>query len=192
MRSLTFKGFITRYIKEVSNNNTISVSKLVQEASTTNPKIIEPMLLYVAIKNKSKLFFASTQNSQINKKHLEIFEKHLIDISEKDLPKVLTVLPAGYMNIYKKYLEAKNKNIANDPAKEHYKDEILKIAKRYNLTISAIAKETGLKRGNSYRFFSKDQDDYLSLALLKKAYKTLHKKYCLEEGDGAYQHRKNA
>ena len=191
VRHLTFKGFITEYVKKTSAQNTISIHKILKEATTTNPKLMEPALLYVAIANKANLFLSVANKLNVPQKYMAILETKPTNMSEQTLPQIMTNLPVAYKKVYDKYLDAKKKYSSDDPAKEFYKNEILKIAQKHNLTISAIAKTTGLKRGNAYRFFSKKQDDYLSLQLLQKAYKILCKKYGIEEGDDGYCYKRN-
>ncbi|NLZ54964.1 MAG: hypothetical protein GX892_17825 [Thermoanaerobacteraceae bacterium] len=181
MRNLTFKGYITQQVKAMSSNNTISVYKLVKEASTTNPKLMEPLLLYVATCGKTKMLFAAAKKTKIDDKYLDIVNKYLLDINEKTLHETVSKLPNEFKVVYKNFIDAKNRNRANDPSKELYKNEILKIAKANNLSISAIAKKTGLKRGNAYRFFSKNQQDYLSVESLKRTLTMLKKEYPPDE-----------
>jgi hypothetical protein len=173
MRELTFKGFITRKIKKLSSNNTISIYKLIKEASTTNPELMETLLLYAAISGKTNMLLNAAKKSNINNRYLDIINKYFHEMDEDALKETIPKLPHKFKVIYEDYVKAKNKNKADDPSKAFYKKEILKISKKNKLSISAIAKKTGLKRGNAYRFFSKNQQNYLSVKSLKRALEIL-------------------
>jgi len=182
MRNLTFKGYITQQVKNHSDGNTISIHKLAKEAATSNPELMAPLLLYAGISKKSKLLLSAAKKVNIEDKYLDIFKRYLSDISEDTLSTTVSQLPDEFTAIYKKYLDAKAKNKADNLSKDYYKKEILKIAKKHNLSICAVAKRTGLKRGNSYRFFSKNQYDCLSVNSLKRALELLEQEYPRKKG----------
>ena len=46
MRELTFEGFLRRYVRELSAQDTLDVSKLAQEAQQEKPRLREPLFLY--------------------------------------------------------------------------------------------------------------------------------------------------
>ena len=49
MRELTFVGFLSRYVRELSMSGTNSISKLASEAATDNYRLREPLLLYALL-----------------------------------------------------------------------------------------------------------------------------------------------
>lgn len=52
MRELTFRGFLTQYVKHLSVQETTSLYKLAKEASSTNPRLKEPLFLYALFSQK--------------------------------------------------------------------------------------------------------------------------------------------
>lgn len=183
MRNLTFKGFITQHVKELSVGNTISVFKLAKEASTTNPKLVEPLLLYAVTCGKAEILLAATKKTALNEKYQKTIDKYLAEVNENALQESVPNMPHGYKAIYNSFVDAKSKNRANDPSKEYYKKEIERISKENDLSLSLLAKKTGFKRGNTYKFFSNNQQDCLSINALKTMLAYLKKNYSSIKGD---------
>lgn len=46
MRQLTFCGFLARYVRQLSKSDTNSICKLAQEATSNNPRLKAPPLLF--------------------------------------------------------------------------------------------------------------------------------------------------
>ena len=59
MRELTFVGFLSRYVRELSMSGTNSISKLAREAATNNYRLREPLLLYALFSDNSALHLSS-------------------------------------------------------------------------------------------------------------------------------------
>ena len=52
MRALTFKGFLTQYVKELSQSNTLNMNLLVRETET-NYRLRAPLVLYAVASEKA-------------------------------------------------------------------------------------------------------------------------------------------
>ena len=184
MKGLTFKGFITQHVKTLSNENTISIFKLAKEASTTNPKLVEPLLLYAATVGKTKMLLSATKNTALNEHYQKIINKYLNGVETGTIQERISSMPHKYKTVYDEFLIAESKNKADNPLKESYKKQIERLVKENSLNFSFLAKETGLKRGNIYKFFSKNQQNCLSLNTLETMLTYLEKNYPATKGDG--------
>ena len=60
MRELTFVGFLSRYVRELSMSGTNSISKLAREAATNNYRLREPLLLYALSTDNSALLLVQS------------------------------------------------------------------------------------------------------------------------------------
>ena len=56
MRALTFKGFLTQYIKELSQTNTLNLRTLAREAEDGNYRLAAPLVLYALTTEKQASF----------------------------------------------------------------------------------------------------------------------------------------
>ena len=61
MRELTFSGFLTEYVRSLSKAGTTSVFALSKEASSDNPRLREPLLLYALASGKKDILFRATK-----------------------------------------------------------------------------------------------------------------------------------
>ena len=55
MRELTFKGFLSQYVKELSYTGTVDLNTLTSEALNGNYRLRAPLLLYAVMNEKSNL-----------------------------------------------------------------------------------------------------------------------------------------
>ena len=60
MRELTFRGFLTQYVKQLSAQETNSLYKLAAEASSNNPRLREPLFLYAVYSQKQDVLLQAT------------------------------------------------------------------------------------------------------------------------------------
>ena len=63
MKELTFVGFLSLYVRELSMSGTNSISKLASEAATDNYRLREPLLLYALFKPHPKYCCIRLSNS---------------------------------------------------------------------------------------------------------------------------------
>ena len=52
MGALTFKGFVTQYLKELSQTNTLNLKTLAREAEDGNYRLAAPLVLYALATEK--------------------------------------------------------------------------------------------------------------------------------------------
>ena len=55
MRKLTFKGFLSQYVKNLSYSNTLDIKRLAMEATTNNLRLRAPLVLYALASSKKGL-----------------------------------------------------------------------------------------------------------------------------------------
>lgn len=61
MRELTFRGFLTQYVRQLAVEETNSLYKLTAEASSNNPRLREPLFLYAVYTQKEKILLQATK-----------------------------------------------------------------------------------------------------------------------------------
>ena len=65
MRELTFRGFLTQYVRELSLAKTNSLYKLVREACTVNVRLKEPLFLYALFAEKAEVLLQAATNTHL-------------------------------------------------------------------------------------------------------------------------------
>ena len=61
MRELTFLGFLTEYVRSLSKAGTASVFALAKKASSDNPRLREPLLLYTLASGKKDILLRAAK-----------------------------------------------------------------------------------------------------------------------------------
>ena len=68
MRALTFKGFLTQYVKELSQTKTLNLRILAREAEEGNYRLAAPLVLYALATEKEaslhRILRSSGRNAQ--------------------------------------------------------------------------------------------------------------------------------
>ena len=76
MRELTFVGFLSRYVRDLSMSGTNSISKLAREADKANARLREPLLLYALFSDNSALLQKSINNDMQKARYDAILEQY--------------------------------------------------------------------------------------------------------------------
>ena len=61
MRDLTFRGYLTQYVRQLAAEETNSLYKLAAEACSNNPRLREPLFLYAVYTQKEKVLLQATK-----------------------------------------------------------------------------------------------------------------------------------
>jgi hypothetical protein len=80
MRVLSFFGFLTKYVKQLSYSGSNSIFKLAHEAENKNARLYEPLFLYALFAGKVNIFLSATKNV---KRHSEF--KELVKYNKDDM-----------------------------------------------------------------------------------------------------------
>ena len=146
MRELTFKGFLSSYIKQLSKNDTVDLQILAREAITDNPRLKTPLLLY-AIENEK----IHTLRETISKEERAAEIIHMLDtLSEQNIRNELEEgkLPEEYQKVWNSYLVRKNAPKRDGDLKDKMRDKILALQQQKNCTNYRIYTDLKLNPGN--------------------------------------------
>ncbi len=170
MRELTFVGFLSRYVRDLSMSGTNSISKLAREAANDNFRLREPLLLYALFSDNSALLQSSMDNETLNKQFSSILNQYskaqmLQALKQNDLS-----LPAAYRKVWRSYLARKNRKETDAQTKELFRQRILFMQKEKGLSNYRIYKTLGLNSGNINDWLKNGAGEKVSLATARKAY----------------------
>jgi hypothetical protein len=187
MRQLTFDGFLSKYVRELSFCKSNSLAKLSTEAEELNPRLCEPLLLYAFLthdKNTIRRLFRQNQilTSEFNQ-HFFQFDNSSDFMSALELN--CSTFPQSYYKVYKSYLSLRDRYQNDSHTKSLMKKKIVTLQKQKQLTDYRIYADLHINSGNFNAFMKRDCLDRLSLEATRKVLRyledytpnnTLHKK----------------
>ena len=170
MRELTFVGFLSRYVRELSMSGTNSISKLAREAATNNYRLREPLLLYALFTDNRALLQNSIVNEALNEQYNDVFDQYskaqMLQALEENDP----ALPAEYRKVWKSYLAQKNRKETDARTKELIRQRILSMQKEKGVSNYRIYKTLGLNPGNINDWLKNGAGEKVSLSTARKAF----------------------
>ena len=146
MRELTFKGFLSSYIKQLSKNDTVDLQILAREAITDNPRLKAPLLLY-AIENEKIHTLRETISKE--ERAAEIIHM-LVTLSEQNIRNELEEgkLPEEYQKVWNSYMVRKNAPKREEEVKEKMRKKIVALQQQKHCTNYRIYTDLKLNPGN--------------------------------------------
>ena len=170
MRELTFVGFLSRYVRELSMSGTNSISKLAREAATNNYRLREPLLLYALSTDNSALLQKSIKNDMQKARYDAILEQYSKEQMLQALKENDPDLPAEYRKVWRSYLAQKNRKETDAQTKELIRQRILSMQKEKGVSNYRIYKTLGLNPGNVNDWLRNGAGEKVSLSTARKAF----------------------
>ena len=109
MRELTFKGFLTQYVKSLSESGKLGLYRLAEEAASKNPRLREPLFLYAVFSDKTDVLLRAVKNPKLHARYSGVLLMNDKTQIEALLIKESQQLLDGYLKVYRSYLSVKNK-----------------------------------------------------------------------------------
>jgi hypothetical protein len=173
MKLLTFKGFLKKYSKSLSNNNTENIKKLAVEVDEGNLRLREPLLLMSLLDNLSSKNFEKNQLYDEYKKLKNKYsnEESLIsDIADEN-----SSISNNYKKVYRSYLSVKNRFKRDDDTKLLMKRKIENLKQQKAISDYRINKDLKINPGNYNAFMKHNKTNKLSLDNTRKILDYLEK-----------------
>ena len=174
MRELTFAGFLSRYVRDLSTSGTNSISKLSHEAAKENYRLREPLLLYALFSGKEDLLFRSIENSILKEKYLNLHNQYTKDQLLYALMNNDSKIPAEYRKIWRSYKAQKNRKDTDAKTKEMMRQRILEMQKDKGVSNYRIYKELDLNPGNINDWLKNGAGEKVSLATARRTLEFLN------------------
>lgn len=167
MRTLTFKSFLSSYLKELSAQGTSAPFRLAKELDTP-PRLLAPLCLYaVQALTKEQLDRLRQKHPQIDR---EFSQNRFLCESADTLGSSLEALEA--MNPYRKcwnsYLCARDKKQSELHTKQLMVQKIKALQTQYGITNYRVYKSLGLNPGNVNAFLTHEDCTKVSLGTARE------------------------
>lgn len=148
MRELTFKGFLTRYVRQLSANETNSLYKLAAEAGAANPRLKEPLLLYALYSQKQDVLLLATKDLTLRGDYDRLISQYTAATMTELLEQASPELPEEYHKVWRSYQSKKNRWQADDHTKELMRRKIKRLQMKSGITNYRIYTDLKLNPGN--------------------------------------------
>lgn len=166
MRTLTFRGFLREYIKELSFCHSTNLTKLVRELPH-NQRLKEPLILYSIYFDKHSILKEISNNHELieftNKYQKEELTNYLSQLSED--------IEVEFIKVWKSYLSKRNKPQNINHTKELILNKVNENKKLRNISNYRIYKDLNLNHGNINSWLKNGECDKVSLETARKVLK---------------------
>lgn len=162
MRELTFKGFLTQYVRQLSKSDTNSLYKLAAEAGSDNPRLREPLLLYAMYSGKQTVLLQAAKNPELHAEY-----QKMVQYSTEETTQLLesgsSLLPAEYHKVWRSFQSQKNRGQADNHTKELMRQKVRRLQDQCGVSNYRIYTDLKLNPGNVNAWLKHGDADKVSL-----------------------------
>jgi len=163
LRQLTFNGYLKQYVRALSYAGTNGLYALAKEASSINPRLREPLLLYALFWGKEGVLLKATKDARLKSEYATILESYDRSGMEKALLEEDTALPERYVRVYKGYMSVRNKTRTDNHIKLLMRDYILRIQREKGVSTYSVYTTLNINHGNMRAFLNHGDCTKISL-----------------------------
>ena len=168
MRELTFRGFLTQYVKQLSAEKTNSLYKLAAEASSNNPRLREPLLLYAVYSQKEKVLLQATKEPALYAEYDRLVSLYTADRMTELFEQASPLLPVEYHKVWRSYQNCKNRGQADEYTKELMWQKVKRLQEKNGVTNYRIYTDLKLNPGNLNAWLKHGNSDKVSLETARR------------------------
>ena len=168
MRELTFRGFLTRYMKELSKAKTNSLYRLAEEASHDNARLREPLFLFALYSGKQTVLLQATKDQNLFAEYQEMVSLYTADLLTQMFEDNASVLPNEYHKVWRSYQSQKNRVQSDDHTKELMRLKVKRLQERCGVSNYRIYTDLNLNPGNVNAWLKHGVADKVSLDTARK------------------------
>ena len=146
MRKLTFKGFLTQYVKELSYAGTLDLSVLAVEATQDNLRLRAPLLLYATKWGKTKLLkshLLKLDGADELLNMLSILEQGDVEVALEN-----NELPEEFLKVWNSFKVRRDKPKNEDELIEAMRKKIIQLQQAKKCSNYRLYKDLKLNPGN--------------------------------------------
>ena len=163
MRELTFRGFLTQYVKQLSAQETNSLYKLAAEASSNNPRLREPLFLSAVYSQKQDVVLQATKEPNLRSEYHRLVMLYTADTMTELFEQASPALPAEYHKVWRSYQSRKNRGQADNHTKELMRQKVKRLQEKKGVSNYRIYTDLKLNPGNLNAWLKHGDGDKVSL-----------------------------
>jgi hypothetical protein len=163
MRELTFRGFLRRYLRELSGVDTLSLRKMARMVSGA-PRLYEPLVLWAALGDRlEELKGLLFDNHHANKDFAALGAYPNATALERALARGEEGLRPEYHKVWNSYRVRRDAHLRDAKLKLSARNRALSLEKQAGVSRYRLGKDLGLNPGNLHAFLTKGEPFKLSL-----------------------------
>ncbi|MCL2426794.1 MAG: hypothetical protein FWD05_10725 [Oscillospiraceae bacterium] len=171
MRQLTFKGFLHKYVRELSYCRSNDIRLLAREVPEKNYRLVEPLVLYALSIGKNDYLNRIAEDSFLLAESFRFEDMSLDDVIsmlEHEIVNNDGVVPLNYVKVYQSYHYFRDKQINQNHTKMLMRDKINELFKQKNISVYRVYTDLGLNHGCVHDYVKNGNVQGLSLDSAKK------------------------
>lgn len=173
MRDLTFRGYLTQYVRQLAAEETNSLYKLAAEACSSNARLREPLFLYAVYSQKEKVLLQATKEPTLYMEYKRMVELYTADMMTELFEQASPLLPAEYHKVWRSYQSRKNRGLADEHTKELMRQKVKRLQEKKGVTTYRIYTDLKLNPGNLNAWLKHGDGDKVSLETARRALRYL-------------------
>lgn len=146
MRELTFKGFLAKYVKELSFAGTVDLNTLASEALNGNYRLRAPLLLYAVTNGKSNLLREHLQRAGDQGELLKMLDS----LDGTDMEKLLEkgAFPIAYQKVWNSFKVRRDRSKNENDLKAAMRMKVIQLQEAKKCSNYRLYKDLRLNPGN--------------------------------------------
>ena len=145
MAELTFQKFLKSYVRQLSEQNTVSIIRLADEASGTNYRLREPLMLYAMVTGQSDKLLCATKDAGLYKEYHGILTTYLKEQVMVILSEGTDELPENYHKVWRSYVSVCDRDLVDQETIGLIRDKIHRLQEKHEIPIAEIRNAIALK-----------------------------------------------
>lgn len=169
MRELTFRGYLEDYVKQLSEQNTTGIYKLLRETEAGNLRLKEPVFLYALFSGKTDLLLRAAKGTQLEKHYLEMTCCYTEETMQRALCNDADCLSWEYRKVWKSYQSRKNHLQTDQFTKELMRKKLKRLQEQKKVSNYRIYTDLKLNPGNFNAWMKHGTGEKVSLQTARAA-----------------------
>lgn len=163
MRPLTFTGFLQSYVRALSGEETLALTRLVRLAGD-EPRLVEPMLLWAAATGRAPRMSRLLPERPDLQRELQALANLDADgMLERALEAGDSSLRPEYLKVWSSYVSRRDAHKRDNDLRLAVRERILELESQKRVTRYRMAKDLGLNPGNLHAYLAQADPTKLSI-----------------------------
>jgi len=171
MRQLTFKGFLHKYVNELSYCRTNDIRSLAREVPDKNYRLIEPLVLYALFLNKSDYLNHVAEDSLLLAESFRFEGMNPDDVAsmlEYELINNTGDIPFAYIKVYQSYTYFRDKQKNQNHTKMLIRSKINELREQKSISVYRVYTDLALNHGCVHDYVKNGNVHGISLSTAKR------------------------
>ncbi|MBO4831174.1 MAG: transcriptional regulator [Oscillospiraceae bacterium] len=163
MRQLTFPGFMARYVRGLSANNSGAIYALSREALRDNPRLREPLYLYALSTGREKVLLKAVRGTALRKEYEQMSALYSYEDLLEAFKTTPEKLPEGYRKVWMSFVSAAERTDRDSRVKALIRDRVNSLREEKHVSVYNISKNLDLNNSNLNDWLKNDTPGKVSL-----------------------------